>query len=600
MSGDKTVIFKIILGLVLVIFSLRLFYLQVYNSEYRTLSEENIVHLETIYPSRGIIYDRNDSILVENRPSYDFYIIPRKFSVKDTASLLNVFSINKYQLEEIITKAANYSRYRPSIFYKDMSHKRFAQIQSDLYHFSGIYHVSKPTRYYPFKSLSHALGYVAEVSYNDISSDTTNYYRQRDLIGKSGIEKNFEKELRGNKGVRLKIYDVRGNESGSFKGGVDDIIVENGSELKLSIDIKLQRYIEKLLEGKTGSVVAIDPSSGELLAIASAPSFDPNILSGRNYSKNFRNLQLDTLKPIYNRALTATYPPGSMFKLIQALIGLEENVVSIGDQIYVDLSRIGDLAPAGIYDLNKAIVNSSNNYFHMLFRKLINQKRDNNTFIDSRIGLDRWSEYVKKFGLGSDLDFDISNMSSGFVPSSEYYDGFYGKGRWKFSNIYSLSIGQGELLVTPIQMANFASIIANRGYYYNPNIVTHINGKKTSNNQRKYLDIDKTHFDYVVDAMENVVMNGSARRGYMKELMLCGKTSTVQNPHGYDHSGFIGFAPKNNPKIAIAAYIENAGWGGRAAASISSLASEYYIYGKSKRNWLEDYVLKGDFIDEEN
>ena len=236
----------------------------------------------------------------------------------------------------------------------------------------------------------------------------------------------------------------------------------------------------------------------------------------------------------------------------------------------------------------------------MLFRKLINQKRDNNTFIDSRIGLDRWSEYVKKFGLGSDLDFDISNISSGFVPSSEYYDGFYGKGRWKFSNIYSLSIGQGELLVTPIQMANFASIIANRGYYYNPNIVTHINGKKTSNNQRKYLDIDKTHFDYVVDAMENVVMNGSARRAYMRELMLCGKTSTVQNPHGYDHSGFIGFAPKNNPKIAIAAYIENAGWGGRSAASISSLASEYYIYGKTKRNWLEDYVLKGDFIDEEN
>ena len=236
----------------------------------------------------------------------------------------------------------------------------------------------------------------------------------------------------------------------------------------------------------------------------------------------------------------------------------------------------------------------------MLFRKLINQKRDNNTFIDSRIGLDRWSEYVKKFGLGSDLDFDISNMSSGFIPSSEYYDRFYGKGRWKFSNIYSLSIGQGELLVTPIQMANFASIIANRGYYYNPNIVTHINGKKISNNQRKYLDIDKTHFDYVVDAMEKVVMNGSARRGFMKDLMLCGKTSTVQNPHGYDHSGFIGFAPKNNPKIAIAAYIENAGWGGRAAASISSLASEYYIFGKTKRNWLEDYVLKGDFIDEEN
>ena len=241
----------------------------------------------------------------------------------------------------------------------------------------------------------------------------------------------------------------------------------------------------------------------------------------------------------------ATYPPGSMFKLIQALIGLEKNIVSYDDKIYVDLLSIGDLAPEGLYDLEKAIVKSSNNYFFKLFRKIINENRDPNTYVDSSIGLENWSNYVKMFGLGSKLNFNISSSNSGFIPSSNYYDSYYGKNRWKFSNVYSLSIGQGELLVTPIQMANFAAIMANRGYFIDPNLVLEIDGEKLSRSNKNYVDINRDHFDYVVDAMENVVMNGSARRAYMTELMLCGKTSTVQNPHGYDHSGFIGFAPKN-------------------------------------------------------
>jgi len=296
----------------------------------------------------------------------------------------------------------------------------------------------------------------------------------------------------------------------------------------------------------------------------------------------------------------ATYPPGSMFKLIQALIGLEKNIVSYDDKIYVDLSSIGDLAPEGLYDLEKAIVKSSNNYFFKLFRKIINENRDPNTYVDSSIGLENWSNYVKMFGLGSKLNFNISSSNSGFIPSSNYYDSYYGKNRWKFSNVYSLSIGQGELLVTPIQMANFAAIMANRGYFIDPNLVLEIDGEKLSRSNKNYVDINRDHFDYVVDAMEEVVVSGSARRAYMKELEICGKTSTVQNPHGYDHSGFIGFAPKNEPKIAIAAYIENSGWGGRSAASIASLAAEKYIFKSIKRSWLEDYVLKGDFIDEED
>jgi penicillin-binding protein 2 len=323
-------------------------------------------------------------------------------------------------------------------------------------------------------------------------------------------------------------------------------------------------------------------------------------LSGKEFSKNYLNLQTDSLKPIYNRALMATYPPGSMFKLIQGLIGLEEGLVRYDDQLYIDLKSIGDLAPAGNYDLKKAIVKSSNNYFFKLFRKIINQNINDNTFIDSNIGLNKWSKYVKMFGLGSNLSFNVSSVNSGYIPNSKYYDTYYGTNRWKFSNVYSLSIGQGELLVTPLQMANFAAIMANRGFYYNPNLILEINGKPSVKTPIKRLNISRDHFDYIVDAMEEVVKSGSARRAYMPGLDICGKTSTVQNPHGYDHSGFIGFAPKEEPKIAIAAYIENSGWGGRAAASISSLVAEKYIFNDIKRKWLEDYVIKGEFIDEED
>ena len=600
MSGDKSLIFKLILLVIFIIISLRLFYLQIYEDKYHELSENNTVHLESVYPSRGIIFDRYDSVIVENKPTYDFYIIPKQFSVRDTTKLLNSFSLSIDEFKNSYERARKYSIYRPSVFYKGMSHSKFASIQSDLYDFKGIFHNPKPTRFYKSPILSHALGYVAEIGPTDLERDTTDYYVLGDLVGLSGVEKAFEGLLRGNKGYKLKLYDVNGMSAGSFNEGLDDVLVANGKNLKLTIDASLQQYIEKLLYGKVGSVVAIEPSTGNILAIASSPSFDPNLLSGKDFSSNYLNLQTDTLKPIYNRALMATYPPGSMFKLIQALIGLEKNIVSYDDNIYVDLLSIGDLAPEGFYDLEKAIVKSSNNYFFKLFRKIINENRDPNTYVDSSIGLENWSNYVKMFGLGSKLNFNISSSNTGFIPSSNYYDSYYGKNRWKFSNVYSLSIGQGELLVTPIQMANFAAIMANRGYFIDPNLVLEIDGEKLSRPKKNYVDIDRNHFDYVVDAMEEVVFSGSARRAYMKELEICGKTSTVQNPHGYDHSGFIGFAPKNEPKIAIAAYIENSGWGGRSAASIASLAAEKYIFKSIKRSWLEDYVLKGDFIDEED
>ena len=600
MSGDKTFVFKLLLFSIFFILSSRLFYLQIYEDKYHELAENNTVHLESVYPSRGIITDRNDSVIVENQPTYDFYIIPKQFWTTDTSQLLNSFSISENELYEKFNKAKRYSLYRPSIFYKGMDHSTFASVQSKLYDFKGIYHSPKPTRYYPKPILPHVLGYVSEINSYQLNKDSSNYYSAGDLVGYSGVEQSYERLLRGVKGYKLKLYDVNGVSAGSFNDGKEDVLVSNGEKLKLTIDSELQLYVERLLNGKVGSVVAIEPRSGEILAIASSPTYDPNLLSGKEFSKNYLNLQTDSLKPIYNRALMATYPPGSMFKLIQGLIGLEEGLVRYDDQLYIDLKSIGDLAPAGNYDLKKAIVKSSNNYFFKLFKKIINQNINDNTFIDSNIGLNKWSKYVKMFGLGSNLNFNISSVNSGYIPNSKYYDTYYGTNRWKFSNVYSLSIGQGELLVTPLQMANFAAIMANRGFYYNPNLILEINGKPFVKTPIKKLNISSDHFDYVADAMEEVVKSGSARRAYMPGLDICGKTSTVQNPHGYDHSGFIGFAPKEEPKIAIAAYIENSGWGGRAAASISSLVAEKYIFNDIKRKWLEDYVIKGEFIDEED
>ena len=600
MNGDKSILFKVFVFLISTIFVIRLFYLQLYDSRFKQLSANNILHVETVFPARGIVLDKNEEIVVENEPSYDFFIIPNQLKVLDTVSFLESFNLSLDELKYIFDKAKKYSAYKPSIFHRGMSHYEFAVIQNQFSSYEGIYHIAKPIRHYPNSQSAHLLGHVAEINLKQLNKDTSNYYKAGDLIGIGGIEKYYENVLRGNKGYKLKIYDVKGQSAGSYNNSSNDSLVSNGKQLHLSVDSKLQLYIEKLLYGKIGSVVAIEPSSGNILAMASAPTFDPNFLTGKNYSKNYLLLQKDTLKPIFNRALMATYPPGSMFKLIQALIGLQENHVNYEDKIFIDHSNIGDLAPVGYYDLKKAIVKSSNNYFFKLFRKMINKMKDSNTYIDSRLGLIEWHDYIKKFGLGSSLSIDMPIVSSGFIPSYSYYDNLYGPNRWKFSNIYSLSIGQGELLVTPLQMANLAAIIANKGFFYTPKIVDKIDAIDIPIGDRIYTPIDTNHYNLIIDAMEEVVSLGSGRRAFMDYLTLCGKTSTVQNPHGYDHSGFIGFAPKEKPVIAISAYIENSGQGGRAAASIASLATEYYINKNVKRKWLEEYVLIGDFIDEED
>ena len=596
----------IIISIVLIIsfiFLFRLFQLQIFTNTYQLLSEKNIIQENTIFPSRGIIYDRNNNIIVENKPIYDLMIVPNEVNLIDTTFFLKLLNIDKDFFIEKFNKAKNYSYIKPSLFYKGISNKEFFLIQEEIGKFPGFYIAAKTVREYPNNISSHVMGYVGEIGLKELEKDTFNNYKTGDYIGISGIEKTYENQLKGRKGYIYKIYNVKGESIGSYKNKENDVVVKKGNNLISTIDIDLQLYIEKLLSNKIGSVVAIEPNTGEILAIASSPSYNPNLLSGRLYSDNFISLKNDSLKPLFNRSTSAMYPPGSMFKLIQSLIALEEKVIDPYYKYFVNNTIIGDLAPSGYYDLRKAIVLSSNNFFYRLFRKIINQNFDSNTYTDSMLGLEIWNSYVKEFGLGTKLGKDLYSISDGFIPDVNYYNNLYGKNRWKFSNIYSLSIGQGELLVTPIQMANLAVIIANRGKYISPHIIKSI--EKYPNN---FVDIEhdfiKTsikpeNYSYIVDAMEDVVESGSARRAYMYDIKICGKTSTVENPHGYDHSGFIGFAPKIKPKIAIASYIENSGWGGRAAASISSLAIEYYLNKKVNRKWLEEYVLKGEFIDYE-
>jgi len=603
MIGFKQRILFILLFIITSIFIFRLLQLQLFTSDFKLLAEKNIVQENIIFPSRGIVLDRNKKIIVANQPIYDLYVIPKDIDFKDTLSFLKLFDISKDFFKKTIDEAKKYSLIKPSLFYKGINSEEFNIIQQEIGKYPGFSISAKTIRQYPNNILSHTLGYIGEINAKELEKDSLNYYSAGDYVGISGIEKSYENILRGSKGYVYKINNVKGESIGDYNGTKDNIIVKKGRDIISTLDTDLQLYIEKLLFNKIGSVVAIEPSTGEILAIASSPSYDPKILTGRLYSKNFNFLQRDTLKPLFNRSISAVYPPGSMFKLIQSLIALEEGVIDPNYKYYINNTTIGDLAPAGFYDLKKAIVLSSNNYFYRLFRKIINQNLDQNTYVDSGIGLDTWNDYVLKFGLGSKINLELYSASKGFLPDKNYFNDLYGRNRWKFSNIYSLSIGQGELLVSPIQMANLAAIIANRGKYITPHIIKSV--QKDSVNflkikkESKNTFIKKEHYEYIIDAMEEVVNSGSARRAYIKNIKICGKTSTVENPHGDDHSGFIGFAPKNEPKIAIAAYIENAGWGGRAAASISSLAIEYYLNKEIKRKWLENYVLKGEFIDYE-
>lgn len=598
MNENRKYIIRIGIVLLGIIFLVKLFFIQVLNTSYRLAAEHNIVQKIIEYPYRGLIRDRNDSLIVYNKPIFDLMLTPKELHNIDTLVFCNLFGITKSEFIKKYKKAKKYSYMKPSIFIKGISNESFAQAQDKMVGFSGFFIQARTVRGYKTNGLANVLGYTGEISNQQLDKDTLNYYRSGDFIGITGLEKFYETILRGKRGVKYKMVNVKGIEKGSFKNGKLDTLSISGENLKLSLNTNLQQYAKSLMQGKIGSVVAIEPNSGEILVFVSSPSYDPSLFTGNNFGKNYTKLTKDSLKPLFNRPLMAMYPPGSIFKTVQALIALQDSVIGPYDQIYCDGTLIGDHAPAGSYNMHKAIMLSSNNYFVKLFRKIVNRNTQNNQFKEVPIGLKNWKKNAQNFGLGRTLGVDLPNERPGFLPGPELYNKEYGIEKWKFSNIISLSIGQGEILMNPIQMANIAAILANRGYYYIPHIVKGIGS--TNYIDAKYrkkisVRIDADHFPIIIDGMEDA-LRGTVQKVSLPDITVCGKTGTAQNPHGADHSIFMAFAPKENPQIAISVFVENAGWGARAAASIASLLIEKHIKGKINRPWLEDYVNKGKFI----
>jgi len=591
----------VIIGIILMIgfiFLARLYYVQMVLDEYRLSADNNSRRKNTIYPSRGILYDRNGHILVANDAAYDLMIIPNQIKNLDTNRLCTLLGINKDQLISRINKSKKYSRYKASLFMGQIPKQEFAYMQETLYEFSGFYVQERTLRRYPYHSAALNLGDIGEVNRRNLEKDS--FYKSGDYIGKSGIEKFYEKELRGKKGVEYIMVDVLNRTKGRYKNGLFDTLAINGKNLYTCIDAELQQYGEKLMNNKIGSIVAIEPSTGEILSLVSSPSYDPAILVGRNRGKNFNKLVKDSLKPLYNRAIMAAYPPGSTFKMLNALIALDEGAVNthtefscsgpISKPIKCSHNHITPLAM--VYGIQQ----SCNPYFWNVFKATLNNPKLGGV----KKGFAKWSEKVQSFGLGKKFNTDLMYERSGKVPTTEYYNKVY-RGSWNALTVRSLAIGQGELLITPLQLANLTAAIANRGFYYPPHLVKaigHPDSLISKYTEKQMVDIKAKYFDPVVEGMMKVVqVGGTARRGAMDSTIVCGKTGTVQNPHGKDHSIFIAFAPMDNPKIAIAVVVENSGdYGGTWAAPIASLMMEKYLKRTVKRKAKEKRILEADLI----
>lgn len=596
-EGRKEIIQGLIV-LVAVILLAKLFFIQVVDSRYEDMANSNAIVTEVQYPSRGLILDRNGQLIAFNNPEFDLQIVVNEVSNFDSARFCEVFDMERTELRRLfkeLKERREYSRVKPTLFLKQISNRNFAAIQDHIDEFPGFYIQPRTTRAYGSASLANVLGYVSEITRSQLEHDTTGIYRQGDYIGQSGLEAFYETYLRGKRGVRYKLHNVQGIEMGSFSDGEFDVKPEAGKNLTTTIDLDLQKYGEYLLEGKRGSIVAIEPSTGEILAMVSSPSYDPSLLTGRKFSSNFALISSDTTKPLFNRPLMAEYPPGSIFKIFQSLIGLQEGVLEYNTVFPCNKSLINCHVHDNPSDLHGAIENSCNPYFYQAFRRIINQNLSPNTFIDSRMGLEKWHNYVSLFGLGKPLGIDLPSERGGAMPGLRTYDRIYGENSWKFSTIASLSIGQGEMLITPIQMANMAAIIANKGYYYTPHLAKSIDGEVIDPRfqVRHETGIDSAHYNFVRDAMRDAIY-GTAGSAVIPGITICGKTGTAQNP-GEDHSVFMAFAPMDNPQIAISVYVENAGWGGRAAATIASLMIEKYLTGEVKRKNHEEYVRYGEF-----
>lgn len=593
---------------VVLLFVFRLVQLQLVSTVYDSLSLGNAVVERTLYPERGFMYDRNGQLLVANQPAYDLMVIPEQVEAFDTLELTKMLEITKGQLEEKLQQIRQYSSKLPSVVVGQINQKQHAFLQEKIWKYSGFYLQPKSQRAYFTDAAANLLGYVSEVNPNDMQKDA--YYEMGELIGRQGIEKYYEKYLRGKKGKAFYQKDKFNRIIGDFEAGSKNIKINQAQDLQLTIDIELQEYGEALLKNKRGGIVAIEPQTGELLALVTAPSFSPDLLVGRKRSKNFKQLVRDTIaKPLFDRGLQAQYAPGSPFKTLNALIALQENVLDPSATVtcnrghfYARGAFMECKCPIGTKNnLLRGIYKSCNTYFSKTYRKIIE------AYPTPQEGINRWNKHLKSFGLGNYLGYDLPIGQPGYIPDALLYNRVYGPKGWKAPTIISNAIGQGEVLTTPIQMANFTAAIANRGFYITPHLVRSIsNAPDAIEYQKKWTSIDRENFEPVIEGMFNVVERGTARIARIKGIDVCGKTGTVENfiqlngekTQLTDHSIFIAFAPKEDPKIALAVFVENGRWGARWAAPIASLMIEKYLNKTIERRWLENRMLNGSLASE--
>ncbi len=571
----------------------RLFYIQLIDDRYKDMADNNALRHVVQYPPRGEVRDRNGEFIVQSREAYDLMVIAREIPKEgfDTMRMCRVLGMEKAELIKQLTRAKTRSRV-PMMITNQLSKE--VKLRFDECNFRGFYTVYRTIRSYPRRIGGNLMGYVGEINAEQLRKRPE--YRAGDYIGISGLESAYEEVLRGKKGVKINEIDNHGVIKGSFRNGMYDSLPIPGRSLVCTIDAELQELAEELMEGKVGSVVAIEPKTGEILLMVSSPTYDPNELVGKNLRLNYNKLLRNPQRPLYNRAVSSHYPPGSTFKLVQGLIGLQEEVLKpsyrypcAGGYTYAAGRKMKCHAHPSPLDLRAAVANSCNAYFCYVFRDIIDNKR----YGSVKDGLDVWTDYVRSFGFGRTLDSDFANETRGYVPTSEFYNKVY-HNSWRSQTIISLSIGQGELGCTPLQMANLAAIIANRGYYYIPHIVRSVEGVDSLEQrfyEKQYTKVDPQHFEPIVEGMwQGVNVAGTSTRAAVAGLDICGKTGTAQNPHGRDHSTFLSFAPKDDPQIAISVYVENGGFGATIALPIASLLIEKYLTDTITRPQMIDQV----------
>lgn len=592
------------ISLIVVIYIFRLFTLQVGDDKYKENAESNAFLRRVIYPARGLMYDRNDKLVVFNQPAYDVMLIPKDVGNFDTTTLCKVLNITKEQLLEKWAEMKNprknpgYSAYTPQKLISHLSTEDYGRLQEKLYLFPGFFIQTRTVRQYNYAAASNILGNIREVSATDVENDR--YYRSGDYTGDLGIEKSYEKHLRGEKGVEILMKDALGRIKGKYENGIHDVSPVSGRNLKLSIDIELQEYGEQLMRNKIGAIVAIEPATGEVLALVTSPNYDPALLVGKDRGKNYADLVRDPYKPLYDRALQGAYPPGSTFKPTQGLIFLQEGVITENTMYpcyhgYINGLRVGCHGHGSPLALKPALQTSCNAYFCWGFKNMIDKKGTK-----PYDQLTKWKDYLVEMGYGYRLGVDLPSESRGFIPNSEFYSKSFRGPRWSANSVISVAIGQGEVLATPLQIANLCATIANRGYFYTPHVVKSVADTVIDEKYREKRTpkIKREYYETIAEGMRMAVTGGTCRGAAMPDIEVCGKTGTAQNPHGKDHSAFMGFAPYHNPKIAIAVYVENAGFGAAYGVPIGGLMMEKYLKGtiSEAKKGLEERMLNSNTI----